>query len=758
MIKLYPYEIYMKEIECIKLIRNNTYNYDLGIKICDQAIYKFRDSIDESNKDFVDYICNNLKRHKAYFYYKKGSIINAHNLFIEASVFKNKQSTDYHLYNDWGEMCEEIAKLTKNSEECTEWFNNTIHNYIYTIIYKLDKAKFIIPRMINFIREFDKEILKNKFDKELDEIPVWIWLFWLPVLFENFNYYQNKEEKNDFFFYILKKVADKYKQMFYYPYIVYNKIIREKNMTNSGYNINKKYDELFNIVSSDNKYSHFIDKIEIIINELKKKEENNRENSLNSILTLGENNTFRMDNINNLKEFFKKVATYLGSFPDLKYFTNDIISLMDSPDVTRSQLREFVIKNKYYIHNLIVTENKYEKLSKLIIEKLYNTDFSNIEIPGYFSNKMIEPTEQNIIYISKLESEYSYKLITDARAKVLIRCSNDKLMSFILENQDADKNIDKKIYIMQLLFNYIFEKNYETYKRKVKFYVPIKYFINSKLKIIEEDIYYRYNMDEIYEYCLQKRGYFPHIAYQIFEEEGKKNKLDSNYLYYSEKNNEKLFKRMCKILPQDSFKNFVHKFILTSEDILLFRKQFTTSYAINNLMNFIILDNTILKNISFNKETGLCVFNTDLTMFADNEYKELIEQKLGTPLRLTKNINYFLNVTSIYGIIPGVFNFSCKALLNKSKILKSILKICLDNNSDRIANNYMNKFKYVLNILDDKEYFNNNSIGNNNMIIEDSDNKKDLKDGNMKNIFELIDNSMNDEKLMRKSIDYEAWF
>ena len=760
MIKIYPYEMYLKEMEYIKLIRNNTYNYDLGIKVCDNAIEKFRFILDDTNKDFVDYICNNFNRNKAYFYYKKGGIIEAHNLFIDASVYKNKQSTDYHLYNDWGDMCEEIAKLTKDSEECTEWFNNTIHNYIYTIIYKLDKAKFIIPRMIDFIREFDKESLKNKFDKDLDEIPVWIWLFWLPVLFENFNNYQYKEEKNDFFFYILKKVANKYEQMFYYPYKVYNKIIREKNMTNSEFSINQKYDELLNIISSENKYSHFIDKIDIIINELKKKEENNRENSLNSILTLGENNTFRMDNINILKEFFKKVATYLGSFPDLKYFTNDIINLMDSPDVTRSQLREFVIKNKYYIHNLIVTENKYEKLSKLINEKLYNTDFSNIEIPGYFSNKMIEPNEQNIIYISKLESEYSYKLITDARAKVLIRCSNDKLMSFILENQDADKNIDKKIYIMQLLFNYIFEKNYETYKRKVKFYVPIKYFISSKIKIIEEDIYYKYNMDEIYEYCLQKRGYFPHIAYQIFEEEGKKNKLDSNYLYYSEKNNEKLFKRMCKILPQDSFKNFVHKFILTSEDILLFRKQFTTSYSVNNLMNFIILDNTILKNISFNKETGLCVFNTDLSMFADNEYKELIQQKQGTPLRLTKNINYFLNVTSIYGIIPGVFNFSCKALLNKPKILKSILKICLDNNSERIANNYMNKFKYVLNILDDKEYFNNKSFGNN-MIIENMDennNKKEVKDGNMKNIFELIDNSMSDEKLMRKSIDYEAWF
>ena len=662
-------------------------------------------------------------------------------------------------------MCEEIAKLTMGREECNEWFDNTIHNFIYTIVYKLDKAKFVIPRMIDFIKEFENQKLKNKFNNDLDEIPVWIWLFWLPILFENFNFYQDNEEKKDFFFYILEKVAIKYKQMFYYPYKVYSKIIREKSLINLGQNVNNKYDELYNIIESENKFTHFMDKIEIIIEEFSKKEENNRENSLNSILTIGETNTFRMDNISNLKEFFKNVALFLRRFPDLKYFTNDIINLIDSPDVTRSQLREFVIKNKYYINNLILTENKYEKLSKLMDEKLFNTDFSNIEVPGYFSNKIMEPTEQNILYILKLESEYSYKFITDARTKILIRCSNDKLMSFILENQDADKNIDKKLYIMQILFNYIFEKNYQTYKRKIKFYVPIKFFISSKLKIIEEDIYYKYSMDEIYEYCLQKRGYFPHIAYQIFEEEGKKNNLDSNYLYFSEINNEKLFKRMCKILPQDSLKNFLHKFILKSEDILLFRKQFTISYAINNLINFIILDNTILKNISFNKETGFCIFNTDLTMLPDNEYKEIDDQKKGTPLRLTKNINHFLNVTSIYGIIPGVFNFSCKALLNKPKRLKSILKICLDNGNnnlykrvDTIANNYINKFKYVISSSDNKD----NSHKNIDLGVNQSKTKLinlnvDEKNS-MKNIYELIDNSMNDDRLMRKSIDYEAWF
>ena len=118
------------------------------------------------------------------------------------------------------------------------------------------------------------------------------------------------------------------------------------------------------------------------------------------------------------------------------------------------------------------------------------------------------------------------------------------------------------------------------------------------IKIIEEDIYYKYFMDELYEYCLQKGGYFPHITYQILEkEDGKKNNLDSNYLYFSEINKEKLFKRMCKILLQDSLKNSLYKLFEMTRFILLFIERFAISYIINNLINFIILDNTILKNI-----------------------------------------------------------------------------------------------------------------------------------------------------------------
>ena len=757
LIKVFPYEVYLKDVECIKIIKNNIFNYDKGITLCEEYINKYRSIIDENNKDFVDYITNNFLGYKAYFYYKKGKIIDAHNLFIQASIYKNKPSTNYHLYYDWSEMCEEISLLTSENEESNVWFDNTIHNFIYSIVYKLDKAKFVIPRMISFIREFENKKLKNKFNEDLDEIPVWVWIFWLPVLLENFNFYQNNEEKSEFYFYILKKIANKYKQIFYYSYNVYNKIILDKKMTNRESPFaNNKYEELYKIITSENKYNHIIDKINIIINELIQKEGKNRTNPLNSILNTAEKNTFRMKNISNIKEFFKAMQFYLSKFDDLSNFTEDISNLMNTPDVTRNQLREFIIKKKNYIHNLIVTENKYEELSKLMEEKLFNMDLTGVEVPGFFSNKIIEPNENNILYITKFESEVSHKLITDSRTNILIKCNNEKLIYFILENQDAEKNIDKKIYLMQILFNHIFQKNFETYKRKIKFLVPIKYFISSKLKIIEEDINLKYNMDDVYEYCLQKRGYDPHISYQIFEEEGIKNNLDPNYLYYSDINKQKVFERMCKVLPQDSFKNFVHKFILTSDDILLFRRQFSVSYAINNLMNFIFNDDIILKNISFNKESGFCIFNTDLTMFTDNEYKDLIEQKTTTPLRLTKNISHYLNITSIYGLIPGIFYFSSKALINKSNILKSILKICLDGGSisnyqriEKIANNYINKFKYVINIKDDKEYF----FMDKNMDVEENEENKGTK-----NIFELIDNSMSDDKLKKKPIDYEAWF
>ena len=778
-IVIFPYEIFCKDIEYIKLIRNNIHNYDLGIKVCDECITKFSAFKDKNDKDFISYVNNYFNEHKAYFNYKKGNIIEAHLLFIQLSINKNKESIDYHLYYDWAEMCEEISILTKNEDNCSEWFENTMHNYLKTIIYKLDKVKYIIPRMINFIEEFDKESLKDKFIEEINQIPSWIWIFWLPILFENLNYYQNNKNKNDFFYLILKKVAYNYKQIIYYPYNIYQKIVNNECHDETEYPINKMYEELKEIIFSENKYDHCIDKINLIIDELTKKEQEEQENSLNKILNWYEMLTFTNQSLLEVKNSFMNFISYLKKYPDFIQFTNNFEQLMKKSDVTREELRECIIKSKYYNNNLIVMQNNFAKISKLCKDKIHNIDFSNIELPGYFSNKIEEPTQENIIYISKFESEYSQNFNFDASPKILIKCSNNKLLKFIIVNQDIKKNFDMKVYMMQFLFNFTFEKNIQTYKRKIFFITPIKYHISFKIKIIEDDIYMKYNIAEIYEYCLQKRGYPPKIANQILEEEAKKEGISSDLAYFSSNNNEKLFYKMCEIIPQDSLKNFIHKFIETTEDIFIFRKQFSISYSLNNLFSYIISDNIILKNISFNKETGFCLFKTDLTKFSDNQFKDIIEQKEGTPLRLTKNISFFLSMTCIYGVVPEIFYFSCQSLLNKSSIFKNILKLCLDNNyinKSKIEKyqNYINKFKYLLNQFDENEYFNNsNNIQNeknNDIHINkneqennnktESENKKtlDKNKNKMKIIYELIDNSMNNDNLKKKTIDYEAWF
>ena len=70
----------------------------------------------------------------------------------------------------------------------------------------------------------------------------------------------------------------------------------------------EKYKELKNIIYSENKYDHCLDKIELIIEELTKKENTNQENSLNSILDQLEMLTFQNQKFSDVKNAFVNVA------------------------------------------------------------------------------------------------------------------------------------------------------------------------------------------------------------------------------------------------------------------------------------------------------------------------------------------------------------------------------------------------------------------------------------------------------------------
>ena len=124
---------------------------------------------------------SNYMRNKAYFLYKEGAISSSNDSFKIACELN---PTDYHIYYDWAIMCEDVALTIKGDISDKIWFENTIVNYFMVMIYKLDKSKFIIPRILYLIKIFDFKHLD--YHNKLNNLAPWVWLFLLTILFENF--------------------------------------------------------------------------------------------------------------------------------------------------------------------------------------------------------------------------------------------------------------------------------------------------------------------------------------------------------------------------------------------------------------------------------------------------------------------------------------------------------------------------------------------------------------------------------------------
>ena len=99
----------------------------------------------------------------------------------------------------------------------------------------------------------------------------------------------------------------------------------------------------------------------------------------------------------------------------------------------------------------------------------------------------------------------------------------------------------------------------------------------------------------------------------------------------------RVYNNMTEILPAYSLKNFVHKFIVNSDEIFIFRKQFSVSFALNNFMNYCFrIYDRILNKITLNKESGAVTFHDakiNLSEAFPMEFKESVS------LRLSRNFS-----------------------------------------------------------------------------------------------------------------------
>ena len=745
---LFPYVNYLKNIEELKYIRKISYNYQNGIELSEKYYENTIKSLSteniESNELYKD-MTSSYIRNKAYFQYKSGKISEANKNFKNACELN---PTDYHTYYDWAAMCEDVVLTIKGDKNFESvWFENTMSNYFMVMIYKLDKAKFIIPRILYLIKIFDEQDLNN-YNIQLENLAPWVWLFWLPILFDNFKQTYNSN-KNDFFFRILKYVAINYNQAVYYPLSILERKIEDDSKINNI--LKNKIEQLKQTIKEKDKLNHIINKIEVMINEIKNKVERSRDENLLTIV-----NTFEIQILtkkideakNSLKGPIERlIIDYSQNDNEIKKIASHLKNELDKNDVTIFKIYEILKRYRYYLYSKLTTENNYTELTRVFNNKLYNMKYEGVEIPGIYSNKIIEPSEDNVIKIYRFESEYTYKFLNFLNKRLLIRGTNDKIFNFTLSNEINSDSIDIKILQFQCLLNYIFSKNKDTYKQKIKFNVPIKYFISNRTKMIQEETS-QYYMNDVLEFCLQKKGYDPEISYSIYEEEAKKYSQEI-ISYDSIEIKEKVFYKMCHILPVNSFKSFVHKFITSADDIFVFRKQFATSYGLNSILGYIFLESIKLNNISFNKETGSCAFH-------DIKYLQFKDRKMDH-IRLTKNISYFLTPQCLYGIIPTVIHATVSAIFNKSDLIHKILFCVVFNNYrdvvsvddiQKYINIFMRKIDYLRNCKDDLNNFNDDNI-----VIEKYDIENPLKV-----IYEIIENSLNEDNLKKMPLFIEPWF
>ena len=739
---VFPYVNYQKNLEELKFIRQITHNYSKGIEL----VNKHLDAINRiMGSSEIENIENDIKAsyntHKAYFLYKEGKILQANECF-QSAVKSN--STDYHIYYDWAEMCEEVVLTIKGDEENeTVWFENTIINFLMTIVYKLDKAKFVIPRMFTLIKQFSNQDMKNKFVNYIDNIAPWVWIFWLPVIFENFK--QTFEGNNNaFFFSILKKVANDYGQAVYYPLSIY--------MSNGSENFKKALEPIMQIILSNDHLCHIIDKIKIMISEIEAKPERSDEEILLSTLTM-----LDIQSMTHIQEAKKKILSYvffLKQNPcndvELKNkMVEELTSVAERRSATIFNIYDKIKHFRYYLHSKLTTENNYQELTRVLNNKLYNVDFMGVEIPGMFSNKIIEPTEENRVYISRFESEYNsnYKFLTFLNKKLLIRGTNDKIYNFSIAKENHHTSSEIKLLQLELLLNNLFSRYKDTYQQKVKFNTNIKYFITKETKIIQDETN-MYYMNEVFEFCMQKNGYDPEIAYTLFEEETLASNPPGLISYYLPDIKEKVFNRMCQIVPLNSLKSFIHKFIVSGDEIFIFRKQFATSYGLYSLLGYLLSGWIPLNKISFNKETGSCTFH-DLRCKIPEDINKSLEKKKDIQIRLSKNISYFLTPSCLYGVIPSVIHAATSAIVEREDIFRKILfSVVYTQIRDRqneaysvevIEKNvdaFMKKINYVRN----------------------SENENVKGEHPLKNIFDIINTSMSDDNLKKMPLFWDPWF
>jgi hypothetical protein len=499
------------------------------------------------------------------------------------------------------------------------------------LAFKPSKHIQYVPYLITKLKECVQET--KKIEASLKLCPPWIWIFWLPQLIffedERGNIIDTTIEKYKWVWIILNRCAEVYQNAFTQPLYILKEMC---NKTDCPEELHKIYAKLCELVQQSSPNQNLYSNAALMLNssftgmmqELSKQ----LENQAYEIIT-----SMAVDK--NLKKYIYAIID------QYMLLSIQISSIKDNIILMKKQIYEETVHLDLssvagVIQFLLKWSSNIRSFIDMVgcqgIEDLEYANIFGAELFGYYTTLYEEPFGCFLSYANNIILHCIHKYSDGAR--FILSCTNGKYFEYSIQFTTSSINEWKSLQT-RILLNYYISHHYNTKSRFLKYYTPITAFcMNMKATNVK--------VDTQEENCINLHSISNFMA--IIQKSKAEYCWVEEYLAQfppTENSTYNILMKMKEIFPPSSLAHYIHRTISSYEDLFLFRRQVTYSWASNSFLQYIFstfAERT--KNITIAMSKGKIVLDEiDLT----KKHHSLI------PFRLGKSTQYFINPIGIKG-------------------------------------------------------------------------------------------------------------
>lgn len=670
---------------------------------------------------------------KAEFFTLKGMFLSKLRAHDEANqAFATAVQIDLNLAKAWAQWGFFNDRRLSEEPQNISFANNAISCYLQAAgLYNNSKTRKLLCRILWLIGIEDSTgTLAGAFESFRGEIPVWYWITFIPQLLTSLSHKEANMVRQ-----ILIRIAKSYPQALHFQLRTTKEdfsVIQRQTMVamgNSRLPNNKSpatasgtrqpweyLDELNGILKTA--YPLLALSLESLVDQINQKFKTTSDEDLFRLI-----NVLLIDatyNYNRLPFPRENPLLPASTETNLVRFSENLlpphISVKFNADFIDSKpnFEEYIKRLRYWRNRL---ENKLDRAPKIEnmekwcphLSNFHHQKFEDIEIPGqYLLNK---DSNAHFVKIARFLPHVEFVRGTHSSYRRLtIRGHDGSLHSFAVQYPAVrHSRREERMFQLFRLFNETLSKNVQTRRRNVQFTLPISVPLSPQVRIMN-DSSSNTTMHNLYdEYCDKKgidRGAIQDFVCQ---------QLDAAYdkvLPPPEITAVKveIFSSIQSMfLPSSVMKNYFTGLFTQFEDFWLFRKQFSSQYAMFIFMTYMMaINNRAPHKISIDQVSGN-VFTLEMlpARYPYERVKQtaknfeadippdspVFHNNEAVPFRLTPNIQKLIGESALEGILSVNIFLVARALLEPDHELNTYLSLFI---RDEVISWYSNLHRSIV--------------------------------------------------------------